>query len=125
MSAMKLLGVPRIGDLMGEDEQVEVDYGLSNCKPCSIRLLASGGPSARIGCNTGSISITGLSIEQVQCLLSLIDGPVAGYEKLSGNVSWMLDSGALTYMVGDATLLKRIEKKYLPQQLGSQTGHTL
>ena len=58
----------------------------------------------------GQINIPGLSSEQTQRLLSLIDGPAGGYEKLSGNVSWMLDSGASSHMAGDVTLLNKVEK---------------
>ena len=61
--------------------------------------------SAGTGCDIGLINIPGLSSEQVQCLLNLIDGPTGGYKKLSGNVSWMLDSGASTHMKGDVTFI--------------------
>ena len=42
--------------------------------------------------------------------MSLIDGPGNGYEKLSGHVSWMLDSGASSHTAGDLTLLNKVEQ---------------
>ena len=59
---------------------------------------------------SSSVSIPGLSSDQIQRLLSLIDGPTIGYEKISGNVNWMLDSGASTHMAGDITLLNNVAK---------------
>ena len=37
------------------------------------------------------VSIPGLSLDQIQRLLSLIDMRKGGYEKLSGKSSWMID----------------------------------
>ena len=46
-----------------------------------------------------------LSLDHVQRLLSLIDAPKGGYEKLSGKISWMLNSGASSHMTSNEKLL--------------------
>jgi len=45
--------------------------------------------------------ITGLSADQTQKLLSLIEAPKLRSENLSGNGMWLLDSGASYHMKGD------------------------
>ena len=70
----------------------------------------STGPNSSSSSEAAHISIPGLSSAQTQCLLSLIDGPADGYERLSGNVNWMLDSGASSHMAGDVALLNKVEK---------------
>jgi len=71
--------------------------------------------------DAAQVNIPRLSSEQAQWLLSLIDGPGTEYEKLSGNVSWMLDSGASSHMVGDATLLEKVEQ-ITPVAIGLPNG---
>jgi len=68
------------------------------------------GPSPGSSSEAAQVSIPELSSEQIQRLLILIDGPGNGYEKLSGNVNWMLDSGALSHMDCDATMLNKVEQ---------------
>ena len=50
----------------------------------------------------------GLSSEQVQKLLSLIDTPKLGYETLTGKALWMLDSGVSCHMTGDLNLIENV-----------------
>ena len=58
----------------------------------------------------GKPVIPGLSSDQVQRLVSLIDAPWPGFEQLSGKNLWLLDSRALCHMVGDMSLLREIKK---------------
>ena len=53
---------------------------------------------ATVAPETSQVVIPGLSPKQVQRLLSLIHVPNGGYEKLSGNVSWLIDSRASSHM---------------------------
>jgi len=76
----------------------------------SRTTLVPGGPCLGSSGDAAQVSVPGLSFDQVQWLLSLIDGLGIGYEKLSGNVSWMLNSGASSRMVGDATSLEKVEQ---------------
>lgn len=55
-----------------------------------------------------STAIAGLSAEQVQRLLSLIETPKSGYDKLSGNCRWIFDTGASSHMTGNYKLLKAV-----------------
>jgi len=55
------------------------------------------------------VSILGLTNEQVQRLMSLIDMPKNRYEKLSGELPWMIDSSASKHMTGDVTLIKDLK----------------
>ena len=43
--------------------------------------------------------------EQVQRLLSLIETPKSNLDKLLGNETWLLNSGASCHMIGDGNLL--------------------
>jgi len=54
---------------------------------------------------TQLINILCLTSKQVEILLSLIDSPKNGYEKLSGEPPWMIDSGTSKHMIGDLCLL--------------------
>ena len=53
-------------------------------------------------------AIPGLSSEQVQKLLSLIDTRKPSYETLTGKALWMLDSGASCHMMGDLNLIENV-----------------
>ena len=70
----------------------------------------SNGSSSSSNNEAAQLNIPGLSSEQTQWLLSLIDGPTGGYVRLSGNVNWMLDSGASSHMADDVALLNKVEK---------------
>jgi len=52
----------------------------------------------------------GLTREQIPKLLSLIDTPKVGLEKLEGTVSWMLDRRASCHMADDVSMMDKIEK---------------
>ena len=52
--------------------------------------------------------VTGLSAEQVQRLLSLIDTPKPSCDRLSGNSDWLLDSGATCHMTVDLKQLTKL-----------------
>jgi len=54
-------------------------------------------------------AIPGLTSEQMEQLLSLLDTQKPGYEKLSSKALWMLDSGASPYMVGDVKLVSNLQ----------------
>lgn len=54
--------------------------------------------------------------------LSLFDTPKAGYERLSGKTSWMLDSGASCHMVEDISVMSDLEK-YLQWQCRCPMAH--
>jgi len=56
--------------------------------------------------DAAQVSIPGLSPDQVQRLLSLINIPKSGYEKLSDKPSWMIDSGASCHMTHDSKLIR-------------------
>ena len=45
----------------------------------------------------------------MQRLMSLIDTLKNGYEKLSGELTWMLDSAASKHMIGDVSLINDLE----------------
>ena len=68
---------------------------------------AGSGPGSNEG---AQIAVPGLSLEQVERLLCLIDTPKPGYEKLSGKALRMLDNGASTHMVGDVKLVSNLQK---------------
>ena len=52
------------------------------------------GPSSRASLDSQITAvIPGLTAEQVHHLMSLIETPKLGYEKLSGMNNWILDSG--------------------------------
>ena len=53
--------------------------------------------------------IPGLTAEQVHRLMSLIETPKPGYEKLSGMNNWILDSGASYHMTGNLAQLSNVE----------------
>ena len=55
-------------------------------------------------------AIPGLSSDQLHRLLSLMDTPIAGYEKLSEKSHWMLDSDASCHMAGDVAALNDLGK---------------
>jgi len=54
-------------------------------------------------------------------LLSLTDTPKVGNEKLSGEVPWMLDSGASCHMAGNIAMLNKLEK-VSPVAIGLPNG---
>ena len=57
-------------------------------------------------------TLPGFTTEQVQRLMSLLETPTSGIEKLSGNPKppWLIDSGASTHMTREVGLLFNIEK---------------
>ena len=55
------------------------------------------------------VSIPGLTQEQVQRLLSLIDIPKGGSKKLSGKPPWLIDSEASSHMMCDLKQFGKIE----------------
>ena len=57
-------------------------------------------------------TLSGFTTEQVQRLMSLLEAPASGTEKLSGNPKppWLIDSGASTHMTGEVGSLFNIEK---------------
>ena len=57
----------------------------------------------------------------MQRLLSLIDAPNSGSEKLSSMESWMLDSGASCHMAGNVSTMNNIEK-IAPIAIGLPNG---
>ena len=77
------------------------------------------GPPAASGLGTktsqgsgerAQVPIPGLTSEQVEWLLSLIDTPKLGYKRLSGKALWMLDIGASAHMVGDVNLVSNLQR---------------
>jgi len=50
-------------------------------------------------------SIPGLTAEQIQRLLTLIDTPKGGYEKLSDINIWLIDNGASCHMTSDLRIM--------------------
>ena len=50
----------------------------------------------------------GFTQEQAQWILSLIETPKSGFEKLSGKKLWLLDSGASHRMTGNLSLLYNV-----------------
>ena len=59
-----------------------------------------------IAAASNPLTILGLTPEQVQRLLTLIDTPKNRYKKLTGEPSWLIDGGASKHMTGDLKLLK-------------------
>lgn len=57
-------------------------------------------------------TLPGFTTEQVQRLMSLLEAPTSGTEKLSGNPKppWLIESGASTHMTGEVSSLFNIEK---------------
>ena len=49
-------------------------------------------------------------MEQVEWVLSLINTPKPGYERLLGKNLWMLDSGASAHMVCDVNLVSNLQR---------------
>jgi len=66
-------------------------------------------------------AIPGLTSEQMEQLLSNLDTPKPGYEKLSGKDLWMLDSGASAHMVGDVKLVSNL-RQVSPIAIGLPNG---
>ena len=58
---------------------------------------------------TNRVMISCLTPQQLQRLMILIDTPNNGYEKLAGELAWMIDNGASKNMAGDLNLLKGSE----------------
>lgn len=56
-------------------------------------------------CDSSTSHKPGLSSEQIEKLLSLIEVPKLGCDKLSGKSEWLLDSGASYHMTGDINSL--------------------
>ena len=56
-----------------------------------------------------STTISGLTADQIQRLISLIDTPKAGYETLSGIKPWLIDSGASCHMTGDLKIMNEAQ----------------
>jgi len=71
--------------------------------------LASHGPAVNYG-PTAAAAIPGLTQDQLQKLLSLIESPKPGFEKVTGNIPWMFDSGAPCHMTGNLNLIQEIKK---------------
>jgi len=62
--------------------------------------------------------LPGLTNEQIQKLLSLIEPTRSGYLKLSGNDVWIFDTGASRHMTGNVNCLKDIVNvKLIPMEL--------
>jgi len=59
---------------------------------------------------TAAATVPGLTQDQLQKLLSLIESPKPGFDKISGNKHWMFDSGASCHMTGDLNLIQEIKK---------------
>jgi len=59
--------------------------------------------------NPLQVSILGLTPDQVQRLLTLIDILKGGYGKLSGKLSWMIDYGASCHMTCDLSLIDEVK----------------
>jgi len=57
----------------------------------------------------GQNTLPGLTSEQLQNLLSLIEPSKSGYERLSGNATWILDTGASCQMTGNLNGLSKLE----------------
>jgi len=55
-------------------------------------------------------TLTVFTAEQIQKLLSLIEMSKSGYEKLSGNEKWILDSGASRHRTGNLKALTNWKK---------------
>lgn len=70
--------------------------------------MAEAVSSACQGTEPSLVVIPNLTNKQVQRLLSLIETPKDGYEKLLRKTSWMFDSGASWHMTGDLTMLQEI-----------------
>ena len=66
-------------------------------------------------------AVPGLSADQIQKLLSLIETPKSGSEKLSGNGVWLLDSGASYHMTGDLKKLSKV-RDIQPVLVGMSNG---
>ena len=63
----------------------------------------------------------GLTKDQIEKLLSLIDTPKAGFKKSEGTVSSMLDSGASCHMAGDVSMMDKVER-IAPVAIGLPNG---
>ena len=66
--------------------------------------------------------VPGLTANQVQRLLSLIENPKEGYEKLSGNVSWLFDTGAWCHTTGVYDVLENVRSIH-PVVVGLPDGN--
>ena len=66
------------------------------------------------------MAIPGLTSEQVQRLLSLIEVPKSGRDRLSRK-NWKIDSGASCHMTGNSSTLQGVEK-ILPIPIGLPGG---
>ena len=67
------------------------------------------------------VFIPGLTSEQIQHLLSLIEVPKSGYNRLSGKVMWMFDSGASRHVTENSSVLEETES-ILPISIGLPDG---
>jgi len=59
----------------------------------------------------------------VDKLLSLIEAPKSGHDKLSGKGDWLLDSGASHHMIGDLGKLTNVYDTH-PVMLGMPNGQS-
>jgi len=67
------------------------------------------------------VTILGLSSEQVQRFLSLLEVPKQGGDRLSGMVTWMFGSGTSCHMTGNAKELHNV-KQIIPVPIGLPNG---
>ena len=65
--------------------------------------------------------ISGLSMNQIQKLLSLIEASKSSSEKLSGNGMWLSGSGVLYHMIGDLKQLSKV-REIQPILVGMPNG---
>jgi len=62
-------------------------------------------------------AVPGFTADQVQCILSLIEMPRDGYEKLSSKGEWLFDTGASCHMTRTHEYLENV-KNIFPMIFG-------
>ena len=75
----------------------------------AVGIVQQTQPSTSTG-ETQQTVIPRLILEQVQQLMSLLETPKGGYENLSSNITWLIDSGASTHRMANADLLTKCEE---------------
>ena len=63
--------------------------------------------------STGDVSpraVPGITAEQVQQILTLLDAQKAGNEQLQGKMEWLYNSGASCHMTGVFEVLQSVKK---------------
>ena len=90
---------------------VQLEYGLrENFSGPVVGMGHESSLSSTTNTKPDQLKNHGLTQDQIQKLLSLIDTPKAGFEKSEGIVSWMLDSGASCHMASDVSVMEKIKK---------------